>query len=57
MNKPVVSFRRMEDGTREDYLLLDRSEVFEPYVRKIFSRAAHDPRYASPGPGVVPPGA
>ena len=26
MNKPMVSFRRMEDGTREDYLLLDRSE-------------------------------
>src|SRR5580658_9009993 len=23
--KPMVSFRRMEDGTREDYLLLDRS--------------------------------
>ena len=23
---PIVSFRRMEDGTREDYLLLDRSE-------------------------------
>ena len=25
-NKPMVSFRRMEDGTREDYLLLDKSE-------------------------------
>src|SRR6188474_1841663 len=24
--KKIVSFRRMEDGTREDYLLLDRSE-------------------------------
>jgi predicted HD phosphohydrolase len=24
--KRIVSFRRMEDGTREDYLLLDRSE-------------------------------
>ena len=24
--KPIVSFRRMEDGTREDYLLLDQSE-------------------------------
>ncbi len=24
--KPMVSFRRMEDGTREDYLLLDKSE-------------------------------
>ncbi|MDB6091306.1 MAG: peptidase [Gammaproteobacteria bacterium] len=23
---PMVSFRRMQDGTREDYLLLDRSE-------------------------------
>ena len=26
MTKAMVSFRRMEDGTREDYLLLDRSE-------------------------------
>ena len=25
-NKPMVSFRRMEDGTRKDYLLLDKSE-------------------------------
>src|ERR1700744_2858171 len=25
-SKPMVSFRRMEDGTREDYLLLDKSE-------------------------------
>ncbi len=24
--KPMVSFRRMEDGRREDYLLLDESE-------------------------------
>jgi hypothetical protein len=46
-----------ELSIREDYLVLDRSEVFEPYVRKIFSRPAHDPRYASPAPGVVPTGA
>ena len=26
MTKTMVSFRRMEDGTREDYLLLDKSE-------------------------------
>jgi predicted HD phosphohydrolase len=26
INQPVVSFRRMQDGTREDYELLDRSE-------------------------------
>ncbi len=26
MSKPMVSFRRMEDGTRADYLLLDESE-------------------------------
>lgn len=26
MTRSIVSFRRMEDGTREDYLLLDRSE-------------------------------
>ena len=24
--KKIVSFRRMEDGTQEDYLLIDRSE-------------------------------
>jgi predicted HD phosphohydrolase len=24
--KPIVGFRRMEDGTREDYLLLERAE-------------------------------
>jgi predicted HD phosphohydrolase len=32
MNK-IVSFRRMEDGTREDYELLDRSE--REYVRRL----------------------
>jgi predicted HD phosphohydrolase len=32
-------------------------EFFEPWVRKIFSRPAHDPRYASPTPAVSPPGA
>jgi predicted HD phosphohydrolase len=31
--------------------------VFEPYIRQIFSRPAHDPRYASPPPAVSPPGA
>ena len=30
-------------------------EFFAPLVRKIFSRPAHDPRYASPGPAVSPP--
>jgi predicted HD phosphohydrolase len=30
---------------------------FEPFVRKIFSRPAHDPRYASPTPAASPPGA
>jgi len=32
-------------------------EFFEPWVRRIFSRPAHDPRYASPTPAVSPPGA
>jgi predicted HD phosphohydrolase len=32
-------------------------EFFEPLVRRIFSRPAHDPRYASPTPAVSPPGA
>jgi predicted HD phosphohydrolase len=32
-------------------------EVFEPLVRRIFSRQAHDPRYKSPAPAVSPPGA
>jgi predicted HD phosphohydrolase len=32
-------------------------EFFEPVVRRIFSRPAHDPRYASPTPAVSPPGA
>jgi predicted HD phosphohydrolase len=32
-------------------------EVFEPAVRRIFSRPAHDPRYASPTPAAAPPGA
>jgi predicted HD phosphohydrolase len=32
-------------------------EVFEPYVRRIFSRPAHDPRYASRAPAASPPGA
>jgi predicted HD phosphohydrolase len=32
-------------------------EFFEPVVRKIFSRPAHDPRYASPTPAGAPPGA
>jgi predicted HD phosphohydrolase len=32
-------------------------EVFEPVVRRIFSRRAHDPRYASPAPADAPPGA
>jgi predicted HD phosphohydrolase len=32
-------------------------EVFEPVVRRIFSRPAHDPRYASPTPADAPPGA
>ena len=30
---------------------------FEPFVRKIFSRPAHDPRYASPAPAAAPPAA
>jgi predicted HD phosphohydrolase len=32
-------------------------EVFEPAVRRVFSRPAHDPRYASPPPAAAPPGA
>jgi predicted HD phosphohydrolase len=32
-------------------------EFFEPVVRRIFSRPAHDPRYASPTPAGAPPGA
>jgi predicted HD phosphohydrolase len=32
-------------------------EDFEPVVRRIFSRQAHDPRYASPAPAVSPPAA
>jgi predicted HD phosphohydrolase len=30
-------------------------EFFEPVVREIFTRQAHDPRYASPAPAAVPP--
>jgi predicted HD phosphohydrolase len=32
-------------------------EFFEPLVREIFSRPAHDPRYASPAPAAAPPAA
>jgi predicted HD phosphohydrolase len=32
-------------------------EVFEPLVRRIFSREAHDPRYKSPTPAAAPPDA
>jgi predicted HD phosphohydrolase len=32
-------------------------EVFEPFVRRIFSRAAHDPRYKPPSPVASPPAA
>ena len=34
--RTVVSFHRMEDGTREDYELLDRSE--RDYVRALPDR-------------------
>jgi predicted HD phosphohydrolase len=36
---PIVSFRRMEDGTREDYLLLDQSE--RDYARGLPDRVLH----------------
>jgi predicted HD phosphohydrolase len=37
--KKIVSFRRMEDGTREDYLLLDRSE--REYAAGLPDRVLH----------------
>ena len=42
-------------GRNDPRVPFSEAEQIAPLVRKIFSRPAHDPCYASPAPAVSPP--